>query len=231
VGWMSWVQSACPHKTAAEAKAEAEALAAEAKAEAARISAEATAAAEAAAAASAAAAAAAAAAVARAAAEAKVAAEAAAAEAKAFVEKADAEANRMMEEAEARARADGKLAVFRTNPRIVEPHADSCGTTPEEPHLQLHDVVTHLRGRGRKILSIEYIVNPKLEEAYELKRREMIAARGRGIEGSGGGGADNERFLFHGTSVANSKAITRENFRLDKVRRWVDWCEALWDTS
>ena len=48
-----------------------------------------------------------------------------------------------------------------------------------------------------------------MEETYEARKREMTARRGR--EGV------NERLLFHGTSLAASEAIIRENFRLDKA--------------
>ena len=54
-----------------------------------------------------------------------------------------------------------------------------------------------------------YVVNPALEEAYERRKMEMTARRGDG--------GVNERLLFHGTSLANSEGIIRENFRLDKA--------------
>jgi hypothetical protein len=50
---------------------------------------------------------------------------------------------------------------------------------------------------------------PSGEVAYEEKKMEMTRRLGSaGV---------NERLLFHGTSFANSEAILRESFRLDKV--------------
>ena len=64
-------------------------------------------------------------------------------------------------------------------------------------------------GFEQKIRWVEYAVNPALEVAYEEKKMEMTRRLGSaGV---------NERLLFHGTSFANSEAILRENFRLDKV--------------
>ena len=60
-----------------------------------------------------------------------------------------------------------------------------------------------------KIQCVEYAVNPALEEAYAEKKEEMT----RRLGSSG----VNEKLLFHGTSFENSRAILRENFRLDKV--------------
>ena len=52
-------------------------------------------------------------------------------------------------------------------------------------------------------------MSPGLEKAYEDKKKEMTRRLGSaGV---------NECLLFHGTSFANSEAILRENFRLDKV--------------
>ena len=56
---------------------------------------------------------------------------------------------------------------------------------------------------------MEYAVNPSLQEAYNAKREEMWRRLGSaGV---------NECLLFHGTSLANSEAILRQNFLLDKV--------------
>ena len=52
-------------------------------------------------------------------------------------------------------------------------------------------------------------VNPALEKAYCTKKKEMT--RRLGAAGV------NEQLLLHGTSFANSEAILRQNFRLDKV--------------
>ena len=113
-------------------------------------------------------------------------------------------------EGEARARRnprEGEVAVFPLWP--------SCRTaapgTAEDRHFR-HAEAQVARGGGacgRNIQCVEYAVNPALEEAYNEKREEMTRRLGSaGV---------NEQILFHGTSLANSEAILRENFRLDRV--------------
>ena len=51
--------------------------------------------------------------------------------------------------------------------------------------------------------------DPALEKAYAEKKLEMTRRLGRrGV---------NECLFFHGTSLPNSEAILRQNFRLDQV--------------
>jgi hypothetical protein len=57
---------------------------------------------------------------------------------------------------------------------------------------------------------VHHVTNPVLKAAYERKK-EVLAALG-------GAANVNERFLFHGTSLANSEAIISTNFCLSKVR-------------
>jgi hypothetical protein len=59
--------------------------------------------------------------------------------------------------------------------------------------------------------AVHHVVNPVLQAAYERKKDELAARLG-------GAANVNEKFLFHGTSLANSKAIIRNNFCLSKVR-------------
>jgi hypothetical protein len=107
----------------------------------------------------------------------------------------------------------------RRNPRegevTVFPLWPSCRTaapgTAERDHFRHAEaqVARGSRGYEHKLKCVEYAVNPALEEAYNEKRQEMTRRLGSaGV---------NEQLLFHGTSLANSEAILRENFRLDRV--------------
>jgi hypothetical protein len=58
--------------------------------------------------------------------------------------------------------------------------------------------------------AVYHVVNPVLERAYERKKKKLAERLGAANI--------NERFLFHGTSFANSEAIISNNFRLSKVR-------------
>ena len=112
-----------------------------------------------------------------------------------------------MVEGEARARRnprEGEVAVFPL-----------CRTatlsTAEQWHFRHAEARVARDGRGleQKIQCVEYAVNPALEEAYNEKKEEMTRRLGSaGV---------NEQLLFHGTSLANSQAILRHNFSLDKV--------------
>ena len=59
--------------------------------------------------------------------------------------------------------------------------------------------------------AVHHVTNPALQTAYERKKEELAARLG-------GAANVNERFLFHGTSLANSEAIISNNFSLSKVR-------------
>jgi hypothetical protein len=59
--------------------------------------------------------------------------------------------------------------------------------------------------------AVHRVVNPVLQtRAYERKKEELAARLGAANV--------NEQFLFHGTSLASSEAIIRNNFYLSKVR-------------
>jgi hypothetical protein len=58
--------------------------------------------------------------------------------------------------------------------------------------------------------AVYHVVNPVLQAAYEQKKKELAVRLGDANV--------NERFLFHGTSLANSEAIISNNFSLSKVR-------------
>jgi hypothetical protein len=62
--------------------------------------------------------------------------------------------------------------------------------------------------------AVHHVVNPVLHAAYERKKKALAARLG-------GAANVNERFLFHGTSMANSEAIIRNNFCLSKVRNTI----------
>jgi colicin import membrane protein len=62
--------------------------------------------------------------------------------------------------------------------------------------------------------AVHHVTNPALQTAYERKKEELAARLG-------GAANVNERFLFHGTSMANSEAIIRNNFCLSKVRNTI----------
>jgi hypothetical protein len=59
--------------------------------------------------------------------------------------------------------------------------------------------------------AVDHVVNPVLQTAYERKKEELAARLG-------GAANVNERFVFHGTSMASSEAIINNNFCLSKVR-------------
>jgi hypothetical protein len=62
--------------------------------------------------------------------------------------------------------------------------------------------------------AVQHVVNPVLQTAYEREKEELSARLG-------GAANDNEQFLFHGTSLASSEAIIRDNFCLSKVRNTI----------
>ena len=109
-------------------------------------------------------------------------------------------------------------AVFRVHDTASPPAFPSGYTfgnpapgTAEERHVRYVEAQVARGGGacGLKIQCVEYAVNPALEKAYDEKKREMTRRLGSaGV---------NECLLFHGTSFANSEAILRGNFRLDKV--------------
>jgi len=118
---------------------------------------------------------------------------------------------------EARARRKGKVAVFRLWPscrnlsgRGIFSRLFPGNKAAEKWHFRCAEAQVRYNSRyGLKIQCVEYAVNPALEKAYAEKKEEMTRRLGSaGV---------NEKLLFHGTSLANSQAILRQNFSLDKV--------------
>jgi len=101
-----------------------------------------------------------------------------------------------------------EVAIFRLWPSSCRHSTPITDEQRHHRHVEAH-VVRGTGGHAHKIQCVEYAVNPALEQAYILTKEEMTRRLGSaGV---------NECFLFHGTSFANSEAILRENFRLDKV--------------
>ena len=153
-----------------------------------------------------------------------------------------------MVKGEARARADGEFAVFRLMPPGPKPAHEHASDTPEERHFRVVEkLVVESKGSSSmevgyqygsllgKILMVEHVVNPELEAAFEQEKKEMKARLRQAppscgwtvVKGVGKYEAHfpkcQERVVFHGTSLQNSEAIMRENFRLDKVRARMCW--------
>jgi hypothetical protein len=94
-----------------------------------------------------------------------------------------------------------ELALWRLEARGVvgKVGMDIKQTPPPNQHPELRRATVH------------HVTNPALQTAYERKKEELAARLG-------GAANVNERFLFHGTSLANAKAITTDNFCLSKVK-------------
>jgi hypothetical protein len=86
----------------------------------------------------------------------------------------------------------------------VENVVGKVGTVKQTAHA------TQYLGPGLPT-AVHHVVNPVLQTAYERKKEELAAR-------PGGAANVNERFLFHGTSMANAEAIISSNFCLSKVR-------------
>jgi hypothetical protein len=68
--------------------------------------------------------------------------------------------------------------------------------------------------------AVHHVVNPVLKAAYARKKKALAARLGAAAN-------VNEQFLFHGTSLANSEAIIRNNFCLSQVRAQ-SRCRCVW---
>jgi hypothetical protein len=88
--------------------------------------------------------------------------------------------------------------------RLFAELALSCG-------LKAENVVGKVGTVNKLRVKVHHVVNPVLQTAYARKKEELAARLG-------GAANVNERFLFHGTSLANSEAIISNNFCLSKVR-------------